>query len=433
MKEVIKFIQDNLKDKTIVLGCSYGPDSMCLLNLLYNENIQVICAHVNHNIRKESKKEMQELKTYCYKHNITFESITLKKDDKSEAYYRIKRLAFLKEIANKYNTKYILTAHHADDLIETILMRITRKSNLTGYSGFKLINKENDYTFIKPLIFVTKEEIFKYNKHNSIPFAIDSSNNSDKYKRNRFRKKILPFLKDENKDVHKSFLKFSNDLIEADEYILKEVNIIKRDVFNDNVLDLKKYFKLDLYIQKRLLEQILKDIYEDNIHVISSKHVHILTNLLSKDKNFEYNLPKGWIVLREYDRLVFSCQSGQEKYNIEFDKKFDFPMGTIEVVDDSDKKDNFVIRLNSNELKLPLRVRTREENDRIVTKNTNYFKKVKKVFIDKKVPKRLRNIFPIVVDSDDNIIWIPGIIKSKFDVDVDSKYDIILKYTERKK
>ena len=433
MKEVTKFIQDNLKDKTIVLGCSYGPDSMCLLNLLYNENIQVICAHVNHNIRKESKKEMQELKTYCNKHNITFESITLKKDDKSEAYYRIKRLAFLKEIANKYNTKYILTAHHADDLIETILMRITRKSNLTGYSGFKLINKENDYTFIKPLIFVTKEEIFKYNKHNSIPFAIDSSNNSDKYKRNRFRKKILPFLKDENKDVHKSFLKFSNDLIEADEYILKEVNIIKRDVFNDNVLDLKKYFKLDLYIQKRLLEQILKDIYEDNIHVISSKHVHILTNLLSKDKNFEYNLPKGWIVLREYDRLVFSCQSGQEKYNIEFDKKFDFPMGTIEVVDDSDKKDNFVIRLNSNELKLPLRVRTREENDRIVTKNTNYFKKVKKVFIDKKVPKRLRNIFPIVVDSDDNIIWIPGIIKSKFDVDVDSKYDIILKYTERKK
>ena len=63
----------------------------------------------------------------------------------------------------------------------------------------------------------------------------------------------------------------------------------------------------------------------------------------------------------------------------------------------------------------------------------NYLKKVKKVFIDKKVPKRLRNIFPIVVDSDDNIIWIPGIIKSKFDVDVDSKYDIILKYTERKK
>ena len=433
MEKVIEFIKKSLKDKTVILGCSYGPDSMCLLDLLINENINVICAHVNHNIRKESKKEMNDLEKYCDKHDIVFESITLKKSDKGESYYREKRLDFLKSIADKYNTKYILTAHHADDLIETILMRITRKTNLTGYSGFKLINNSDNYIFIKPLIFVTKDEILKYNDQNGIPYAIDQSNYTDKYKRNRFRKNVLPFLKSENIDVHKSFLKFSEELNQADEYILKQVNNIKKEVFRNNSIDLKAFNKLEPYIKKRLLELVFKDIFKDDIDKVSSKHINLIIDLINKGNNFEYNLPKGWIVFREYDRLVFSTLVKEENYDIVFDKVIDFSFGTIEEIESSNEKNNYIIRLDSSSLKMPLRVRTRKEFDRINVKNSTYSKRVKKIFIDKKVPKSKRNTYPIVVDSNDEIIWIPGIIKSKFDVENTSKYDIILKYTEREK
>jgi len=432
MKKVVEFIKNNLKDKTVVLGCSYGPDSMCLLDILYNEKIDVICAHVNHNIRKESKKEMQALKEYCNKLNITFESTILSKGDKSEAFSRGKRLDFLKKVADKYNTNYILTAHHADDLIETILMRITRKSNLSGYSGFKLINENNGYTFVKPLIFVTKDNILEYNSQNSVPFAIDTTNFEEKYRRNRFRKNVLPFLKCENNDVHKSFLKFSEELIAADEYILEEVNIIKKDIFKNNSLDLKKFNKLNPYIKKRLVEEILKDLYKGDIDKVNSKHVDSIIKLINKDSNFVYNLPKDWNVFKEYDRLLFGSSIKEEKYDLEISEITTIPLGRIELVKTSTEKNNYVIRLDSSKIELPLRIRTKKDDDRIIVKNSDYYKKVKKVFIDKKVPKRIRDNYPILVDNKDNILWIPGVIKSKFDVDIDGNYDIILKYTERK-
>src|SRR5690606_38097828 len=109
-------------------------------------------------------------------------------------------------------------AHHADDLIETILMRIVRGSTLKGIAGFTEIKKVNNYMLIRPFIHVTKEEILAYNKVNNIKYVVDSSNNEDKYTRNRFRKYVIPALKKENSDVHKKFYTFSKMLLEYDEY-----------------------------------------------------------------------------------------------------------------------------------------------------------------------------------------------------------------------
>ena len=137
MNEVRKFLNTLKIDNYVILGCSGGPDSMALLDVLIKMNIKIVCAHVNHNIRKESITEYEYLEKFAKDNNIIFEGITLEKGNHSENYYRKKRYDFYKNLAKKYNTKYIMTAHHGDDLIETILMRISRGTNLKGYAGFK--------------------------------------------------------------------------------------------------------------------------------------------------------------------------------------------------------------------------------------------------------------------------------------------------------
>ena len=145
MNETICYLKSILKENdTIVIGLSGGPDSMCLLDILKKLPIKlnIICAHINHNIREESKEECIFVKEYCKKNNLIFETITFDKKSNEENYneqeLREKRYKYFEELIKKYNAKYLMTAHHGDDLIETILMRLTRGSNLKGYSGFQV-------------------------------------------------------------------------------------------------------------------------------------------------------------------------------------------------------------------------------------------------------------------------------------------------------
>ena len=91
-------------------------------------------------------------------------------------------------------------------------MRLTRGSTLKGYSGFQTETQKEGYKIIKPLIYTTKEEIDEYNKTNNIPSVIDNTNNEDIYTRNRYRHHILPFLKQEQSNIHLKYLKFSKEL-----------------------------------------------------------------------------------------------------------------------------------------------------------------------------------------------------------------------------
>ena len=219
MKETVAYLNSLLKENdTVVVGLSGGPDSMCLLDVLLslNKKINVICAHINHNIRKESIKEVDFVKDYCKKRNVKVETITFDKKsptkDYTEQELREKRYEYFANIIKKYKAKYLFTAHHGDDLIETILMRISRGSNLKGYCGFQVETQKEGYKIIKPLIFTSKDEINEYNKNNKIPSVNDHTNDEDNYTRNRYRHSILPFLKKENNNVHLKYLKFSKEL-----------------------------------------------------------------------------------------------------------------------------------------------------------------------------------------------------------------------------
>lgn len=438
MKETVAYLNSLLKDNdTIVIGLSGGPDSMCLLNIIrsLNKKITIVCTHINHNIRIESFKEQKKIEEYCKKNNLVFETTTFEKKNKNKDYneleLREKRYQYFEIIINKYKAKYLFTAHHGDDLVETILMRLSRGSNLKGYSGFQIETNKGNYKIIKPLIFMTKDEINNYNKENDIPYCIDKTNDEDNYTRNRYRHNVLPFLKEENKNVHLKYLKFSRELLKYYEYVDKVINNEIEKRLKNNILDIREFLTLDKLIQTKIIEYVLDKNYLNNLYLVSDKHVSLILNIINNPKpNIEIDLPDNLSITKSYNKLKVSRnKKNRIEYNIPISEVTLLPNGkTINIIKNTESNSNYYIRLNSQELKLPLYVRTRKEGDKMFVKNMTSSKKIKDIFINSKLSKEERDTQPIVVDRDENILWIPGIKKSKFDKTKNENYDIILWY-----
>ena len=155
VNESFKYLDDLLnKDDVIILGWSGGPDSMALMHMLLSfrdsKNINIVCAHVNHKVRLESDEEMDWMEKVCSSHDIIFENMCINNygDDNFENEARNIRYKFFEELVKKYGAKYLMTAHHGDDLMETILMKIVRGSNLSGYAGFKTVVDKKFYKIV---------------------------------------------------------------------------------------------------------------------------------------------------------------------------------------------------------------------------------------------------------------------------------------------
>lgn len=434
MKDVWKFINNlNItKEEPLVIACSGGPDSMFLLNILHQLGFNCICAHVNHNVREVSKEEYEFLRKYCLKNDIIFEGteITCYGDDNFHNEAREFRYKFFQNLITKYGARYLFTAHHGDDLIETILMRIVRGSTLKGYAGFSSIVEKDSYKIVRPLIYISKEEIENYDKENDIEYVVDESNAEDHYTRNRYRHKVLPFLKNEESNVHSKFLDFSHTLLAYAEFIDNLVDTNYNEVFYEGRLSIDKLINLDLVIQKEIISKMLSENYADDLFLINDHHVEEILNMVNSSKpNIVFSLPNNKKIIKSYNELTLVDEFDEkENYSYEFDSEIKTPLGIIKKVDESQDYTNYTIRLNSQNIKLPLIIRTRLDGDKMWVKNMNGSKKINDIFIDSKIELSKRNVWPIITDSNGIILWVPGLKKSKFDIPKEEVYDIILKY-----
>ena len=430
----------NFKEKdTIVIGCSTGPDSMALFDLLLKirdkYQLKIICAHVNHNVRKQSIEEAEFIKKYCEEKNVILESMVIEKygDDNFHNEARNIRYHFFEKVVEKYKADYLMTAHHGDDLIETILMRITRGSNISGYSGFHKIVDMDNYKIVRPLIYYTKKELEEYDEENNVKYYIDDSNSKMKYTRNRYRKYALPFLKEEDIKVHKKFLKLSNTIEEAPKYIEKE-----RDKALKSVRDSKsgrilidEFLKVDSYIQKEILYYIMADYYQDDLILINDKHIELLLSLITSRKaNMDVNLPNEIIAVKSYNEFYLKKETEElTAYEIEFSEYAELPnRHSIKKIEETTDNSNNICRLSSEDVVLPLIIRTRKLGDKMEVKGMDGRKKLKEIFIENKIDLHERDMWPIVTDSTGKIVWVPGLKKSKFDRSKTKNCDIIMEY-----
>ena len=435
LDDILKKLDKTLKEnETLITATSGGPDSMVLLSLLIKlsqtKNITIICAHVNHNLRKESQEEALMVEKYANENNVIFEKMEINHyEGNTENYARTQRYNFFEKLIKKYNASYLLTAHHGDDLTETILMRMVRGSSLKGYSGFQEITDKETYKIYRPLITKTKDELLNYVKTNNIPYAVDKTNFSEEYTRNRYRLNILPILKKENKSVHLKFLKFSETLKLYDDHINKEVSAKLNKTYQNNNLNLKLFENEDELIKRKILYQILNNLYYKNISLITDNHVELILNIIESSRpNLKINLPSKVLVIKNYQNLYFTQNTEIKSYSFTFENKVILPNDKILIKEETEDTSNYTIRLNSKELSLPLIVRTRQNGDKMEIKNLNGHKKIKDIFINEKISETARNSWPILTDQNNQIIWLPGLKKSKFDKQKHENYDIIIRY-----
>ncbi len=425
------------KFEPIVIGCSTGPDSMALLHYMKeNTENKIICCHINHNVRKESIEEENYLKNYCQKESIIFESMKIDnyKENNFENEARKKRYNFYEQTLKKYHSKYLFLAHHGDDLIETVLMKIERGSNLEGYAGIKEISKHKNYYIIRPFLKFTKQDLINYVNKNNIKYYIDHSNNDEKYTRNRYRHHILPFLKKEDPNIHKKYLNYSYTLLEYYEYINDEISSLYNIIIKNNSIDLIEFKKLHPFLQKNILYKLLINYYNNQSNIIKNKHIDsILNQINSKKPNLSINLPNNIICQKSYETLTIKVKkdNNPKNYKIPLENYNEIGNIIIKKIDFTDTDGNDVCRINSKDIKMPLYLRNKKNGDVIYQKGMKGKKKVKEIFIENKIPIHIRDTYPLLVDNNDEIIWIPCLKKSKFNKQKNEFYDIILNSCEK--
>jgi tRNA(Ile)-lysidine synthase len=440
-QKVNKFIQDYdllHKDSTIIVGVSGGPDSLALLHFLYTKQqalgLRLIVVHVDHMFRgKESEQEMFFVKEICHQYRIPFEgkqiNVTSYKEENnksSQVAARECRYAFFREVMRKYDADFLALGHHGDDQIETVLMRLVRGSTLEGIAGIKSKRTFETGYLIRPFLAVTKEEIQSYCANYQLAPCEDPSNNKETYTRNRFRKRILPYLKEENPLVHERFMQFSQLLVEDDEYLQvltaeKMEIVIKRREEDGITMAIPPFESLPIPLQRRGIQLILNYLYENKQTDVSSIHINqVLTLLQSNHPSGILHFPKGLKVQRTYSECIFTFRNKKENtYEVPLPLEGHVHIGNKECIFSSlhtavslEGGNNHSFLCDLKHISLPITVRSRKNGDKMTIKGMKGSKKIKDIFIDCKIPREARNEWPVVVDAKGTIIWLPGVKKS---------------------
>ncbi|WP_374055376.1 tRNA lysidine(34) synthetase TilS [Rossellomorea sp. FM04394] len=438
----------------IVVAVSGGPDSLALLHFLAaNRNewgIEVIAAHLDHMFRgEESYRELLFVEEFCNSRHIPFYggrmdvSAEMEKTNRSlQEQARHIRYEFLGNVMEDVSATKLALGHHGDDQVETILMKMTRGASGAGRAGIPFKRPFSTGEIIRPFLSITKKEIESYCERYDLSPRRDPSNHKEDYTRNRFRKKVLPFLKDENPHVHLQFQRFSEEL-EEDEAFLEELTRIKLNkVWNSSEdfssLNIEGFLAMAQPLQRRGINLILNYLYKLRPSSLSSIHIYdVLGILKGKTPNASLNLPKGLRVTRAYHTCYFHfgelalteapyCHVIEVNETLELQGGYQFRLYSSSSSVEDRTADR--IYLDPDEVTLPLYVRTRKSGDRMKVKGLEGSKKLKTLFIDEKVPVHLRDGWPIVVDTDDHILWVPGMKKSIYDLGEEQENSLVLQF-----
>jgi len=375
-----------------VLAVSGGIDSMVLFDLFLKHKYKFVVVHFNHQKRKESIHDHQLIEDLCHRHSIPYHYIKLNiKNGNFQESSRNARILNLEEIADAYKTKYIVTAHHLDDLAETVLMKLIRGSNLLGYSGMQAATHIDQYIYLRPLLNYSKSDIQYYQKAHDLKYLEDHTNLEDTYLRNRIRHHVLPMLKDEN-DVLNHFKNFSHQSYLAADYIRTQ---------SKQFLNLDLSFKINEFnvLHDAVKMDIISLVFETLVIDKTFKKITtILKQLASNKPNISITLSKDFNMIKAYN-LVYIEQSHKKSDETDVNRlmishnKVDLQKNWVE--------------LCYNKLDFPIQLRHRLNGDKLSF--TFGRKKLKDYLIDKKIPLSERNKLKIIVDSSGTILWIPGL------------------------
>lgn len=235
--------------RPVLAGISGGPDSICLLDLLYRCEINTFAAHLDHSLRPESTSEAEFVARVCEEYRIPFISRRVDVAEYSRKHSlaveegaRVMRYEFLFTEAQKIGAQAVLVAHHADDQVETVLMHLMRGSGLSGLAGMRMQLLPNPWSdeipLVRPLLHTWRDEIVEYCQERCLESVQDQSNLDTRYYRNRIRHELIPVLQTYNPMI-KDRLQKTSEVIGSEDDLLQ---LLAGKAFNDVVLQKKEKF-----------------------------------------------------------------------------------------------------------------------------------------------------------------------------------------------
>ena len=431
----------------ILIGLSGGPDSVTLLNILLSfkkrYNLSFFIAHFDHMLRgKESDEDVnfvknlaQELGLPCEVKSCNLTKIARKEHLTLEDAARKYRYKFFLETARKFNTNKIALGHNADDQVETVLMRFLRGSGLEGLMGIPPVRGK----IIRPLIECSREEIEEYCKENKIGYRVDSSNKEVVYFRNKIRLELLPLLsKGYNKNIKDTMLRLRSIISEVSAYLNQETELLFKEVARREspetvIIDLEKFTSLPLALKRRIIRKSI-EVVKGNLYSVSFRHNNEILKLTEYQLGEkEIYLPDNLRAKKIYNKIMIYKKRISKDQTEEIPTPWEYDIlipGETEIkslgikveiiiLDSADiksslyftrkeSKGKFLEFIDYNKVKPPLKLRNRRRGDKFYPLKMKGLKKIKDFFIDNKIPKGCRDSIPILVDSEDKIIWIMG-------------------------
>ena len=433
MKNIDKIIEEyNLIKPGEIIGvaCSGGRDSMALLhylNSIKGDKFSVVCVNIDHNLRETSASDSAFVCCYCEKNGIKV--LSYKVDVKSlcekekltieegarEARYRIFKSLIKNKVINK-----IALGHHAQDQAETILQNIFRGCGLKGASGMDYIK---DNIIIRPMLSTPRTEIQAYITINEIPFVDDETNFENDYSRNFVRNEIMPLIRSRWSNADLAICNFGKLCRTDEEFIQSEINQNAVTIENGVAKILINYLNNKPSITSRIVANALNGIKA--LKDIESKHLESIVELgLNGENGSKINLPNKLTAIKEYNYVVLtnkSFKSNPQTWPVKKGKTSFQDFGIIElaITRKMDIK-GFTHLIDYNKIPKTAVWRFRKDGD-MFTKFGGGTKSLNDYFIDKKIPKRFRDITPVLADGND-ILVIAGVeISKKVKVDDQTK------------
>lgn len=399
--------------QTYLLAVSGGADSMVLASLFQGLRIDsrgteydFQIAHINYKLRsKDSDLDQKVVQDFCEKNHIKFHLYEVSgKDQKPknsiQLWARELRYRFFKKIQQKEKLKYLVTAHHLNDQLETFLINLSKASGIKGLSGIP----SRDHHILRPLLSFSKEEIYQFAGEHGIEFREDLSNKKNDYLRNKIRNEIVPKLLETNDHFLDNFKKSSSYLNQTKDFVQKQIQDIENNltVFNQShkILSKEKLDQESDFVKFEILKKYGFNQEEEIPKIFKAGNN---SSFFSK----EYRL----IVNRNELILVDRAQDQETQTEILLMDHFDFSehqinmnIGTIENIEEINK--SFEWYFDAKKLHFPLYLRKQQDGDEFYPSGFSGKKKVSKFFRDEKLSILAKQKIWILTDSHNSVLGV---------------------------
>jgi len=400
------------KDK-ILLGVSGGVDSVVLSELCKRAGYDFAIAHCNFQLRdSDSERDEKFVQELAGKYDVPFhiisfdtKAIAAERKISTQEAARELRYHWFEEIRKAADYRYILTAHHADDNIETVLMNFFRGTGIRGMRGIE----PKHGLIVRPLLFARRSELEEFLEENKLDHVFDFTNEQDHYTRNYFRNKVIPFVEKSFPEVNDNLLANISRFKEAALLYQQAVEVHKKKLLEFKgtevhipVLKLKKTAPLSSVIY-----EIIKD------YNFSSAQVNEIIALLNSESG-RYVQSTSHRVIKNRNWLIIAPNesTGSEIVVIDAIGHWPFAMGKLklEVTSASTfepQVSNSVALVDFDEMQFPLLLRKWKQGDYFYPLGMKKKKKLARFFIDQKLSKTDKEKI-WVIEMNKKIVWVVG-------------------------